>query len=289
MARINFESRIYKEQGFQDLMIHVGDRQKAKGIVLELFELAQTHWFPKRKPIPKELFESLGFPKVLYGPGGLCVLKSEGVYVRGSEEQFAWLFQKKAAGEASGEARREAAAAKKADQEEPEPEEDRTDVNGCSTPVNVSSTKTNLLTPFSLLSSPSSDSSLSTDSPPKKTKTLGARTFEAYAEAYRATYDGIDPIRDKSANSMFKKLGEKLGEQAPMIAAFYLTHKDATYIKSHHCVELLVRDAQKLRTEMLRGKTITSTSARQQERDGHNKQVVENFIRKKQETRERQV
>jgi hypothetical protein len=94
MARINFEDKVFKEQGFQDLMIEVRDRHKAKGIVLELWSLAQEHWFPNRNPIPIEVFKAAGLPECLYAPGGLAELRENGVYAKGSEDQFAWLFQK---------------------------------------------------------------------------------------------------------------------------------------------------------------------------------------------------
>lgn len=98
MARINLDDKLFKEQGFQDLMIAVGNRRMAKGIVWELYVLAQKFWFPDRLPIPLDVFKAAEFPEVLYSANGLCELREGGVYARGSEEQFKWLFQKSEAG-----------------------------------------------------------------------------------------------------------------------------------------------------------------------------------------------
>lgn len=126
MARLNLDDSIFKEQGFQDLLIASGNRHLAKGYVVELYELAQKYWFPNRKPIPLDVFEASGLPEVIYAKGGLARLTEEGVYARGSEERFAWLFQKSEAGKK----KKKKKTSKKATVEpEPECEENGSDDN----------------------------------------------------------------------------------------------------------------------------------------------------------------
>lgn len=305
MARINIEGSIYKDDGFQNLTIAIGRlkpgldasdiRRVSKGILVELYELAQSYWFPHQKPIPLEVFKEKEFPEALHGKDGLCIKKSDGIYVRGSKDLFAWLFQKSTAGKASGESRREAAAAKKqvsAQDNSPEKPNERP-----LTHVERTSTELNLLTPSSLLFSPNSEltshNSIKSSGGKKpagpKPQPLGSVAFEEYAKAYEARHHvDIRKVRDQTINSMFKKFGKKLGADAPLVAAFYLTHNDFVYVKSKHCIELLVRDAHKLWAEWKSGNKTTTITAKSAELDDHNRQVGENYLRSKQ-AKERSV
>ena len=50
-----------------------------------------------------------------------------------------------------------------------------------------------------------------------------------------------------------------------MVAAFYPTHNGGLYVSSGHCVDLLLRDCAKLRTEMMTGRKITRKEAQNAE------------------------
>lgn len=107
MARINIEDSIMEKAGFQKLMIKMGDRHKAMGVVWDLWRLAQEHWFPNKKPIPLAAFEEADLPECLFDKSiGLAERRSDGIYAKGSEEQFAWLFQVAEAGKKSAQARK---------------------------------------------------------------------------------------------------------------------------------------------------------------------------------------
>jgi hypothetical protein len=97
MARLSVDTKISSRQEFQDLLIKMGDRQKAKGICWELWELAQKYWFPDRKLIPENEITKANLEIVI--EVGLAERRADGIYAKGSEEQFAWLFQKQAAGQ----------------------------------------------------------------------------------------------------------------------------------------------------------------------------------------------
>lgn len=92
-----------------------------------------------------------------------------------------------------------------------------------------------------------------TPSPPPKS---GA-TWDAYSEAYRCRYGKI-PERSKKINTILCCLVDEIGaENAPPVAAFYLTHNGRFYVEKMHPVNLLLGDAQKLCTEWSTGKKMT--------------------------------
>ena len=91
----------------------------------------------------------------------------------------------------------------------------------------------------------------------------GTGVWEAYATAYTDTYS-VPPTRNAKTNALCAKFVARVGiADAPVIAAWYLSHRAQLYVQAGHCLELLLRDAEKLRTEWTRGQTITTTRARQ--------------------------
>lgn len=130
--------------------------------------------------------------------------------------------------------------------------------------------------------------------PPKKkssrevTTSTGAsvETWKAYAEAYRKRY-GVEPVRNKSVNSMLCKLVEKLGaEEAPAVAAFYVTHQGQFYVAKMHPVNLLLADAEKVRTEWATGRQVTNGYAAQVDRTSTTGQVFRKLLAEEEAKRE---
>ena len=114
----------------------------------------------------------------------------------------------------------------------------------------------------------------------------GVETWKAYADAYRKRY-GVEPVRNKSVNSMFCKLVEKLGaEEAPAVAAFYVTHQGQFYVAKMHPVNLLVADAEKLRTEWATGRQVTNGYAAQVDRTSTTGQVFRKLLAEEEAKRE---
>jgi hypothetical protein len=103
MARINIEDSLFKHNGFTKLLLKLGSRRAALGALVEAFMLAQEHFLSdaserliplsewKRQEIADEIIES-----------GLAEVREKGIYVFGSNEQFAWLLQKQNAGRKGG-------------------------------------------------------------------------------------------------------------------------------------------------------------------------------------------
>lgn len=103
---------------------------------------------------------------------------------------------------------------------------------------------------------------------PPKEPTATSETWDAYSSAYAQRY-GSPPVRNAKVNGQLARLVEQLGaDEAPPVAAFYLTHPAAIY--NFHPVGLLLRDCQALRTQWMRGSVVTPTAARRNEETAAN-------------------
>ncbi len=104
---------------------------------------------------------------------------------------------------------------------------------------------------------------------PAKTPSVSGPTWEAYSSAYLARYQ-VTPVRNKTTNAQMAAFVKRIGaEEAPGVASFYLTHRDQFYVKQMHSVGMLLKDAEKLRTQWATGQQMTGTVARQTESQGH--------------------
>lgn len=84
--------------------------------------------------------------------------------------------------------------------------------------------------------------------PPNTRKSKSGDAWAAYSAAYAERY-GTEPSRSAKTNSILCKLVDEVGaEDAPKIAAHFLTMDSALYTSSMHDPTLLIRDAQKIRT-----------------------------------------
>jgi hypothetical protein len=94
---------------------------------------------------------------------------------------------------------------------------------------------------------------------------LNVRIWTAYAEAYEARYS-IEPVRNAKVQGQISQLGKRLGSEAAAVAAFYVGHPGAYYVRTGHAVDALLRDAEKLRMEWATSRIITASEAAGQER-----------------------
>lgn len=101
MARLNIETSLWSKPAFQKFMIKMGDRHKAMGQVVDLWTLAQAHWFPYRELIPESAFHDAELSEALIETG-LAERRDGGIYAKGSEDAFEWLFQNQRAGRLGG-------------------------------------------------------------------------------------------------------------------------------------------------------------------------------------------
>jgi hypothetical protein len=112
-------------------------------------------------------------------------------------------------------------------------------------------------------------SALSGKAPQKRGTKPAAPSAEAwagYAAAYEARYS-VEPVRNASVNAQMAQVVGKLGaDEAPAVAAFYVSHQNGLYVSAMHPVNLLLRDAEKLRTEWVTNRQTTRTQAMQADR-----------------------
>lgn len=92
-----------------------------------------------------------------------------------------------------------------------------------------------------------------------------AAAWTSYENAYRKVY-GVNPVRNQQANALMCRLVDKLGaEEAPAVAAFYLSHNNPFYVAKRHPPNLLVQDAEGLRTQWVTGRKATRSEIQQAE------------------------
>lgn len=91
-------------------------------------------------------------------------------------------------------------------------------------------------------------------------------TWEAYRGAYLAAYH-VEPVRNRTVNAQLKHLIERLGQdEAPLVAAWFVGHRNEWYVRQGHSVASLLRDCEKLHTEMLAGVRLHAQDAREVDR-----------------------
>lgn len=94
-------------------------------------------------------------------------------------------------------------------------------------------------------------------------QSAASQAWEAYADAYAGRYAAM-PVRNAKVNGQLAQLVARLGaDEAPAVAAFYVGHNGAFYVRAMHAVDLLLRDAEKLRTEWATRRQVTATAALQ--------------------------
>ena len=81
--------------------------------------------------------------------------------------------------------------------------------------------------------------------------------WASYSGAYANRYS-VAPVRNASVNGQLAQFVAKLGaDESPGVAAFYVGHQNGLYVSAMHPVNLLLRDAEKLRTEWATGRQVT--------------------------------
>ena len=117
--------------------------------------------------------------------------------------------------------------------------------------------------------------------PGPKREAKSGPVWEAYSQAYEGRYNVL-PRRSARINSALCRLVDEIGrDDAPAIAAFYLSHNNAFYVTRGHPVDLLANDAQKLRAEWVNGATMTGERARQIERTATNYENAAEALRRR--------
>lgn len=269
VARINIEDTLWGDPRFQELLVKVGDRHRAKGMILELWTVAQKYWVASRgKGIPKPAWDDHGLPNVLVE----CRLArddGEFIYAIGAKEQFAWLDQRTDAGKnggiASGKARIKITG-KKTKREEAKRSGDEAEASGTKPP-----SLTLTLSPSLSLSLAQSHEerriagALETEGTPQaggaEEISPTAKTWRAYKSAYEKRHGAEPPWNAKIAGQLKSFVSRVPADEAPSVAEFYISHNGYRYVNAMHPVGLLLMDAEKLHTEWVTGKRMTHAKA----------------------------
>lgn len=286
MARLNFEDSIYKSPAFQKFMIRIGDRHKAMGMLVDLWALAQKHWFPDKRFIPIEEFNESDLSPILI-ECGLAEGRDGGVYAKGSEDAFQWLFdaQEKASagGKKSAEVRKEKYGSA---QPRKNIEQDSNHARSSgSNELNSFDERPNPPEPSFLFSLSSSLSSLSSDSnsdsflekegeeaqettkpvkrPLKAVAPEGTQdTIARYCDSWRARY-GANPHIGKKVAGQIKSLVKDMGYQKAMqYIEAYLEMPDAWFVKKRHDIPTLMSNMNAVTQYIQTGRLFTNRDIR---------------------------
>ena len=104
--------------------------------------------------------------------------------------------------------------------------------------------------------------------------------WAGYSKAYFNRY-GTEPVRNAKANGILANFLKRIpADEAPHIAAFYVANNSQFYVKKMHPVDLLLDDAEKLRTEWVTRRQVTETAARQVDKTQANGDVWQKLIDK---------
>lgn len=90
MARVNVEDTLYKDIRFHDLIPKMGGTDAALGAVVRAWSVAQEFWLVNHVGIPLPVWKGQRLRSELIEVD-LAEIRGDFVYIRGSEEQFAWL------------------------------------------------------------------------------------------------------------------------------------------------------------------------------------------------------
>lgn len=105
ISRINVEASLFTQRAWFELVIKTKSADTALGALVRCWLVAQKFWFPEKKPIPAEVWAKENLNNLII-ECGFAEIRDDGIYVRGSSEQFSWLFGKSEGGKASAEARK---------------------------------------------------------------------------------------------------------------------------------------------------------------------------------------
>lgn len=226
----------------------------ALGALVEAYMVSQTFATPdnRRCLIPVSTWTEHGLSEALL-ECNLASREGDQIYVRGALECHAWLIQKREAGAKGGRPKQKTGLSRKPKHNRSEPE--RTEANPLTLSLSPPLTLTPTQSPSGLQNAPAGPA-LPTDI------VLNSEIRKSYTEAYFSRY-GTQPVLDKIANSQIKKIGERLGKEAPAVVRFYVGHNKSFYVGCTHSIGICLKDAESLRTQWATGNKVTNREAQQ--------------------------
>ena len=234
----------------------------ALGALVMAWRTAQEYWVPSKKRIPIAKWSLLSTAQAVID-SGLAVLNSDGVYVAGSEEQFAWLFQRAEAGKKGGKA---SAAARKT--------KGKNSKHRLST-AEAKSSETNPLT-LSLSLSHSQDSSSNSEiysvgegaSAAPEIKNPIGYFIGTYAKAYKSRYgEKARPEVGVKIQGRIKTFLEDTPiDRACDMIQTYCAMNDSWFLTKGHDFETFMQNLTKVGLKLDTGRAVTRSQLQQAER-----------------------
>ncbi len=274
MARINIEDCWWTDPRRERLGEKIGNACLADGAAIRMWRVAQEFWKNGRQPVPKRVFDSLQFASALLEVG-LAELQDDGVYVSGSSQYLDWVAERRKAaaigGQKSAVSRRNKRTLSQAKSKQKEANANQTQPSA-SASFSASGS-------FSDSGSGSAEVALVSKKPDPDAKAAPdgesptAKTWQAYKQAYATRYGEPPSWNAKTAGQLKQFISRIPQVEAPDIAAFYLGHNNYYYVSKGHPVGVMLQDAEKLRTEWVTGKQITSADAKNADRKQGNLNV----------------
>jgi len=83
-----------------------------------------------------------------------------------------------------------------------------------------------------------------------------------------------EPVRNKKINGQINDLRERLGHEAPDVAAFYVGINDGWLIKCSHSIGSLLQGCEGYHTQWITGRQVNSVTARQMENTQANIETI---------------
>jgi hypothetical protein len=258
LARINIEAELFTKKRWTDLVIALGDRDRALGALNWAWIIAQRYYVPKRQPIPKDVWLEEGLRDELIKVG-LAEEVDGGVRVCGSEEQFGWLFQRHEAGAKGGRPKKE----DNPPEEPQEPPDGETEQNRSVSAGNRDKTeqtgKNRTKPSLSFSSSKSSfqeGAAPETGEPPPLDNSvpIGQDLVATYCMAWKSKYGDRPPVLPSDTKKL-KTLGESVGrDKAKAMIAAYLRMQTTWFITKRHDVETLMSNLNVVQDFLATGK-----------------------------------
>ena len=117
--------------------------------------------------------------------------------------------------------------------------------------------------------------------PVEKKEVVTRETWASYAKAYEQRYNS-PPVRNASVNAKLAQFVARIGiEESPNVAAFYVFHNNGFYVSQGHPVGVMLKDAEKLRTEWATNTQITGTRAKQVDQKQANLSVYQEVAKQR--------
>lgn len=104
-------------------------------------------------------------------------------------------------------------------------------------------------------------------------------TWNSYCDAYFLKYNTF-PVRNATVNSQMAQFVKRIGmDESPDVAKFFLSLTEPFYVKAMHSVGVMLKDAEKIRTQWKTGKSISDTSVKLEDQSNHFQQQRDRIMR----------